>query len=195
MTTYVPLSVAEELTGRSHCWISKQCCTGMIVNAHKQRPGDGRGGVPGWVVDLDELYQIDAACSRQQSPDDPWSPIVAPAPEGDLTDVQISHLANEHWHDLEDLQPDPVITGAVRVSWSDGESYTLHPDGETGDHRFAHAGNQAHRKLPSDDELLALAESLTQREIARRYDSSSSSVSWALRRIRERSSNCERTSR
>jgi len=181
--TYVPLSVAAELTGRSHCWLADQCRVGMITSARKTHPDDGRGGMPGWIVDLDELYQIDIACHRQLSTNEPWSPVVAAAPEGELTEVQLSHLANESWHDLLDLQPEPGAPGAIRLHWSDGESYILHPNGDTGGYRYIHP---ARRRLPPDDELLALAETLSQREIAHRYDVPPSTVCWMFRRIKER---------
>lgn len=88
-----------------------------------------------WLVDIADL--IDHIAGRRSRPDpDAWNPAVSAAADGDLTEVQHQCIARERWHELLDIQPDDAAPGAVRATWSDGETFAILPDGDTTGYRY-----------------------------------------------------------
>lgn len=138
MTAGIPMTLltasqAGALVGKSGRTVTSLCRRGKLQSAQlKHIPGYTR---PRWLVDPDELqtYMKTKWHGRKLRPD---SQLNHPPPPGELTALQHQVIAAEPWHQLENIQPDDIHPGAVRVQWSDGESFTIHPNGETDAYRY-----------------------------------------------------------
>lgn len=90
-----------------------------------------------WMVDLAAAREhFEAHPPRELRPRRAIATVAA-APAGELTTMQLSVLESEHWHTLIEMLPDRRYgPGAFRCAWSDGESYTLLPNGEQEKYRY-----------------------------------------------------------
>jgi len=160
--TYVTLREAAEQVDRSATGIRKMCAEGRVRS--KKGPHPRRKNTV-WLVDIDALSDyIGRSTGRPRTGTAQaleWSPVIISDNTGDLTLPQQSCIANEPWHDLVDIQPDDSAPGAVRVWWSDGESFAIYPNGDTGGYyyddprrRAAAPGNAERRRSLRDRGVL-----------------------------------------
>ena len=123
----------------SYTRVTELCRSGHLASAHKARPASG--GQRCWQIDPVELQRFLRENPREPnegSLPEPWSPIVAPAREGEPTDLQLEVLAGEWWHDLVNMQLRP--NGDLWTRWSDGERFIIRPDGEMDRFRYERIG-------------------------------------------------------
>lgn len=183
----LPISQAAAIVHCHPSQLGHLCRTGMLANARKQKLLTGNLG---WFVDLSEVREMirtkDAFGLARSGP---WSPVVRPAPDGELSELQYAVLAAEGWHDLEDIQPDSSAPGAVRASWSDGEAFTVYVDGETD--RYTYRLHAWQQKLPAGPTLLALRREHSAAEIAVTYGVHPNTVRFALSKARKGDPNRE----
>ena len=113
----------------------------ILYRIHSGQIGATRTNRRYWLVDPDEVRRSfeerpPKRHRRSRKPKLP-APTAEPAPPGELTDIQRQGIASEDGHVLIDLQPDHGSPGAIRTWWSDGEAYTLLPNGEQTSFRYA----------------------------------------------------------
>jgi len=135
MTIMTITQIAQEL--RVHrSTIYRYVSQNRIPGRRGPRPPNSPGNpaIPIWLVDLEDARRyLEAHPTRDYTytpPSKPAPPAMSVPPAVDLSEIQHAALASERWHELRDIQPDPIEPGAVRTWWSDGESYVLLPGGE-----------------------------------------------------------------
>jgi hypothetical protein len=118
--------------------VTELCRRGQLIRTRKATPeGQTRAR---WYCDPEELGEYLAkhgAPDRKFHRAASWTAKLARRPEpGELSEIQLTLINSETWHELEDMQPVTEPLGAIRVTWSDGETFTIHQNGETDDYTY-----------------------------------------------------------
>jgi len=129
--TMLTVTQAAQRVSRSVGAVRRYCQLGRVRATKDRHPT--RGSVRVWYVDIDDLttYVTTGAGGDSRPEADTPLPDVPPPPAGQLTTYQRQCVARETHHQLLDLQPVPIAPGAVRATWSDGETFAILPNGDT----------------------------------------------------------------
>jgi hypothetical protein len=131
--TLISTTQAAREVGLKTWRVTDLCRRGQLTRVRQAVP-DGQKRAR-WYCDLEEL---EAYLERHGRPGPKfrqvpaWDPQFTDPEPGELSGLQLQLLSQEQArHELTDLQPVAEVPGAVRVTWSDGEAFTLYPNGET----------------------------------------------------------------
>ena len=132
--TLILTSKAARRYGLKTWRVTDLCRRGHLTKTRKEAPEGQRRAR--WHCDLEELGEYLARHGppgREFNRAARWEAQLARPPEpGELSEIQLDLIGKEKlYHELIDMQPVAESPGAVRVSWSDGEAFTIHQNGET----------------------------------------------------------------
>lgn len=125
---YITLTEAAKLTNQYRSYIYRLAFTNKIPARRRSQFLHSKKTM--WVVDRDQLIAYLEAHARYVHTPAPGRP-----PPETLSTTQHSLLTVEDWHTLTDLQSTDQ-PGTIRATWSDGESFNVHSNGDTSHYRY-----------------------------------------------------------